>query len=473
MYGIDSSTLWLQVNSWSREELTKFLEYVFEGLNIEMDDMKENCRKMIDSKTIDSPLLLVMYMSILVNDETGHFDNENVIRQKYQFYTQFMLHLPRRIGGNEYIHINEQILDDVSGQAFSAYLQGSKKVTVKENMECIYKSKGPDNKAEFAHETFFEYFVARYYLLQLDKYRDMGQLLSVLGGNYSNSYADFISSGLKSLNEQEQIAIMRKYIYIYYCVIDEQAAKKLANDLKDEDNWIWQWDRANRNKWQNYIRGNKSKITGKVINAVQYEIVFRLGRLKEEVKKNQRIDFLEKIYDILADKLKEEKDYNEKRNIVIIMRCCAISSSFLSGEKIEMDYVKRMVDDPPNNLFDEVNRAHTLIFYGDVKERNIYEFKDDEATSGWVNARKKRIDRLRITLDENLENMDASMRRKVYFRLFDVATIYTFLRSRPRTELTDDEKEVLMAINICPGNKDGERSELIGRIVKDINKKIS
>lgn len=473
MYTIDPSVDRLQVNPWSAETLKKFSEYVLEKICLDEKKtvyIREKCKEWLEKSVICSPLVLVMCMGILSNAETDVFDDNSVITQKYRFYTQFMLHLPRHA---RYHYLDEKVLDGISKQVFEAYSHGKKRMEINEDASCIYKAPiSIDKKAEFIHETIFEYFVARNYMNQFSSILDMEQMISALVGNYPNSYADFISAGINSLKKEEQSALFYRYASVYYCVTDEYTAKELTSWLDEKRNSNWQFDKNERIKWQNYIRGKGNVRNTNRQNAMQYEILFRLGRLDESVNREERIVFLEKIYHILDDKLQKETDNKVRRSIVISMRVCAISSSFLGGEKIEMDYVKRMLDDKKDNLFDEVNRAHTLLFYGDIKKGNIYEIKDSDNVQ-WANARRKRIDRLRVPLKENIEDMDAGMRRKVYFRLFDVATIYTFLRSRPRTELTNDEKAVLNTINVRPGNRAGERAEMIECIVERIKERIS
>ncbi len=136
---------------------------------------------------------------------------------------------------------------------------------------------------------------------------------------------------------------------------------------------------------------------------------------------------------------------------LVLKRCCAISSSFLGGYTIEMDYVSRMLD--WNSLYDKnydlANRSHTLYFYGDIiNEDDIFGYIDNTADCSCDKAIHKRINRLsEINGISDIGNMKPKELRKYYFRLFDIATIYTFIKSRIRNpellNLSETDKKII------------------------------
>lgn len=176
---------------------------------------------------------------------------------------------------------------------------------------------------------------------------------------------------------------------------------------------------------------------------LKYEIVFRFGRFPTDIEREFRIHFLEFVYD---------KDTNtgavtdSEYFTAVLKRCCAISASFLGGERIELDYVEHMLDYPPymyDKNYDLANRSHTLIYYSDVSDSNIFTFRDDAGEYDWNYARAKRMKRLAFKLPDRISDMNMKEKKKYYFRIFDIATIYTFLKSRPYQKLSPEEINVL------------------------------
>jgi len=79
------------------------------------------------------------------------------------------------------------------------------------------------------------------------------------------------------------------------------------------------------------------------------------------------------------------------------------------------------------------NRAWTVIYFGDVNDRDPYTYADDEHRP-WQNARKARIKRF---TKENPRLKDYR------FRLFDVPLFHSFLRDRNWNEITLEEYDIL------------------------------
>lgn len=156
--------------------------------------------------------------------------------------------------------------------------------------------------------------------------------------------------------------------------------------------------------------------------------------------------------------------------LAILKRQCAVSASFLCGKDIELDYVNKML--PGTRQYDQnydlVNRSHTLIYYGDVLHTDLLSFTDDGKTE-WDCARKKRISRLkkrpkRYTLEDKVS----------CFRLFDLATIYTFLISRKGESILTKEEEQVIKRAVIKDIQDmpADREELMLWLQKQILKMV-
>lgn len=286
-------------------------------------------------------------------------------------------------------------------------------------------------KKEFLHHTYAEFFVAYHYLRVVEgcSVQDIGSAVEVLSYLYNNTYADFITQGF-SLYEGNRNDLIRWFVYIYSFTLPEKQKQDLRvmkeyalMDILPEASIL----RAN----QRYI----SDLFQERYLYLKYEITFRVGRFWTEYA----IPFLRFAYfkDTMALYTKNPFTPYE---LAILKRQCAVSASFICGTDIELDYVNRML--PKNSLYDAnydlVNRSHTLIYYGDVLPTDLLSFTDD-GVSGWDCARNKRIARLRkqpvrYTSDDRIS----------CFRLFDLATIYTFLFSRKgRSTLTPEERQVI------------------------------
>lgn len=79
------------------------------------------------------------------------------------------------------------------------------------------------------------------------------------------------------------------------------------------------------------------------------------------------------------------------------------------------------------------NRAWTVIYFGDVNDRDPYTYADDEHRQ-WQNARKARIKRF----------TKKNPRLKDYrFRLFDIPLFHSFLRNRNWNDISSEEYDIL------------------------------
>ena len=329
-------------------------------------------------KHVNSPLLMKIYIYIKIHGGDVLTDE---IKNKYSFYDQFINFLLKTY----YTRNGRPILDDEmislkeiqSKTIFSVFSHGGKDLEDFPELDILSPilKNTSSNKKTFVHETFFEYYVASYYYLKLINPSFDNTVISVFYQNYSNDFADFISDAIITENTDQQ-NIFDKLLNIYYSTLNE----------KTKQIFMQKFPSFNPSGFCQL-----STLTEQQFFSLKYEIIFRMGRLNSlnnEILNTNIIDFLEFVY---------EKDYNIKYSkrikyyLVVLKRCCAISASFLGGEKIEIDYVKHMLSFYDyNEHYDLANRSHTLLFYGDVKNKNIFNFRDDNIVTPYENAFKKR-----------------------------------------------------------------------------------
>lgn len=401
---------------------------------------------------INSPLLIKLLLYIkLFSDE----DVSKNIANKYTFYTQFLTVLvycyedqtqnQRHPLGNI-----DSDLNRTAEEVFQAYCHARKYISKIDVLESILKpiyNRNTDGKSIFCHETFFEYFVARYYYMQITKTMIDEGAIKALSQNYSNDFADFISAALTSnKTEESRLTLAKRFIDIYSLTLTV-AVKKQYGQADKESHILRKAEFA------------VSRLYPQHFFSLKYEIIFRLGRLK--LFSDMILDFLEFVYYYDTNTRQVE---NTPYYIAVLRRCCAISSSFMGGEKIELDYVSHMLpfyQDAYDRNYDIANRSHTLLFYGDVPNDTIFSFHDEHGYVKWDHARKKRIQRLSTELPSAIQSMNPKQKKQFYFRLFDLATIYTFLYSRPSHHLTTKEINIIKNCKIEFSDQSTSRANLL------------
>lgn len=91
----------------------------------------------------------------------------------------------------------------------------------------------------------------------------------------------------------------------------------------------------------------------------------------------------------------------------------------------------------------------------------IFSFHDEHGYVKWDHARKKRIQRLSTELPSAIQSMNPKQKKQFYFRLFDLATIYTFLYSRPSHHLTTKEINIIKNCKIEFSDQSTSRANLL------------
>ncbi len=136
------------------------------------------------------------------------------------------------------------------------------------------------------------------------------------------------------------------------------------------------------------------------------------------------------VSDFLLDVIKNNPSHPIMR--LTIAYGCVLSEN-QDIRNYALDYAKSI----SNNTIDAItNRAWTIIYFGDVNDRDPYTYDDNEKRS-WKNARKARIKRFTKN----------NPRLKDYrFRLFDIPLFYSFLKDRKWNDISMDEFNVLRSV---------------------------
>lgn len=388
---------------WSKRSLFGYVYTVVKAKQIPVSvkravlDVFKDLPESDYAKIDHSPLLCKMLAEILVCDCNYKIDDN-----RYAFYLSFFTKAVLPSVPNK-----QAALSAFAAEVFGAY-DGKAPLRYDPTFDRILKISFADSSvAIFKHDTFREFFIAYHYLDCIDSAD--GSTAAVLSCAYTNDVADFTTAGMLLLDSGQTAD---KLMNIY--ALTERGAKRSADALRKAVDAL---------PPERYFR-------------LKYEIIFRLGRLryKTAARKNKVIAFLDRVYknDDHFPKLGGTGGNAYWR--AVLKRCCAISSSFLGGYATELDYVTKMLDwrAEYDAQYDLANRSHTLYFYGDiVNDNDIFGYIDTAADVRCDKALHKRISRLNELYDcDDVAAMTDAQRRKYYFRLFDIATIYNFIRSR-------------------------------------------
>ena len=452
-----------ELTDWTVEQLKEVgLQYVsiFSAENLPQQRVELAQNAVLNQQHwqeyINSPLLMKMYVYIMLYNPS-----QINLTNSYQFYSDFVqsmviTSMAKKGQPTSFALVNQQ-LDDFASKVFDAYAERKKVIPIDSCLPNLTKevlSQG-QKESTLVHETFFEYFVARNYVNNVKNDHVSAKTLQVLAQSYANNYSDFITDAIKML-VQDGLAeeLTKKLVFIYSRTLSAENLQKLRWDFLGHpfDNTLL--DSLDATSAQN---------NAKMLFVLKYEIIFRLGRIVEN--NPLAVEFLQFVYhndkNVYVD---TDADYY----LVVLKRCCAISASFLSAEQIELDYVEQMLNFLPtyNPNYDLANRSHTLLFYGDVPNVGIFQFQDNIITYAYQKAFAKRIARLSNHLPTDLSQMQSPKVKRTYlFRLFDLATIYTFVSFKGHT-LTADELQIVQNCNVCFDGASKERNSLM-KLIKD------
>ncbi len=296
------------------------------------------------------------------------------------------------------------------------------------------------------HETFFEFFVARHFINVIAAKNDNGKMfecqIKVLENEYPNEYADFITSAISQKNTEEKRAFINTLCRIYSYTLEDKNREKFAGlvGLGNEYNY------RNRKKLESMCINNN-----RLLLIIKTQIVFRFGRMNFTENKPNLAAILNFLY-MNDNHIQINRNEDYEYYLAIFKRGCAISASLIGAEEIEIDYVRQMLNfgEYAENYkpdYDLANRSHTIIFYGDIKsQQSVFEFRDQNTSISCKNSIEKRIKRLSDNpkdKTQSITKLDYNSRKKYYFRLFDLATIYTFIQNRGGRILNDNQYKTI------------------------------
>lgn len=443
--------------TWTPEQLKEYGRFLIKKIPSHIIDSKKkrlaieqiNNRVSDWKNYINSPLLMKQYIYILL-----YYENEPLnFSNKYYFYELFIHKLVKQyLIDNKKATSKKQIdstFKEVANAVFKAFCEQRQYIPTNKHLVPILKKAEIESSSSnnpyslFVHQTYFEFFVGYHYLLCI-KESNIVDLLETIGHSYSNDYADFITAAIKGESDKEKIKDVFIQTYLYTL---EKGTRQLYFNNHSSSNFHVD------KKISSYL----ASIEGQKFFTIKYEILFRMGRLGidyDDVK-----EFLIFVYKHDHNiRIKNDTKYFQ----AVLKRCCAISASLIGEFSIEMDYVRHMFGHDRIEEYDLANRSHTLIFYGDVNETDIFHFRDDFAEYKWDNARKKRIQRLSVELNSNIKQLNKDQLKKYRFRLFDLATIYTFLADR-KEMLTKEEYNIVCNCNVN-FDSDSTRNDLMNEL---------
>ena len=430
----------LEINHWESQALVETSEEVLSNKNLNktinnqskelsnkanewkkvfLSAINDNKKYFADAPTVDkclinSPLILMLFLYVNLFTSSEIVLSKNIT--KYELYDKFITALGTSCGGSiKDIEKEKELIANLAFRNYSMLLNSSSQHLssskeggidgIKYLNRLIKNSQTSDNEISFIHFSFYDFFIAYYYQMNIKKdENDIDTNINVLGAEYSNEISDFITDSLEKEQSNDKIAKAMCDVY-----------KTIINKADEE------------------------KYSTIECFLVKKEIAFRLGRLRYSSLdiRNVVSAFLKNIY--YKDNYTYKGDEDAEIHLAMLKRWVAIAGSLLNtkdGEEIEIDYIKKMVCNRyTNNIDDLANRSQTLVFYGDVTSTSGLDYRDEEPDTKCSISIKKRINRLRNINDDssyhllarNLNPRDKDL--KFYcFRAFDLASIYCLLR---------------------------------------------
>jgi hypothetical protein len=143
--------------------------------------------------------------------------------------------------------------------------------------------------------------------------------------------------------------------------------------------------------------------------AVREQAIYYLGRLA-----------LDKCPDILVQLAYSDPD-------PVVQRSATLGAILYGHQEIEEKYIARLMED---EAADRLNRSIQLVYFGDA-QGTFFDFADDDQCA-WVHTKAAIMERLTGRSERDLR-----------LRLWDLATLFSFLRSRPLDALTPLELAIV------------------------------
>lgn len=446
VYSFENNSAYSKLN-YTNEESEKYFKY---NVDVLRQHISVAYRTRIDNipkpqkEILKSPVLCIIYIYnyLLFNINIDYND-------KFTYYNKFINEYYQR----KLTQSTGKNVNDTAKFVFGYYIHGERIPAEQIEDYNIFKNfvyKGTNN-VTFIHHTFFEYFIAKHIVNTLSNINsDLETILECFSKESDNDLSDIIRDGINNLPLATKQVICSNLFSCY-----KKTLPPTLQTVLGKDKTIAPIISSSPNK----INGDYKTIIARESFSpliIKKELILRFSRITELPDNYLRaqIRFLKFIYyndqNEADDKIKGDLEYFS----AILKRWCAIGASWLcnegGGDEIEMDYVSKMIDHPgDDNTFDFANRSNTILYYGDILNQNVYEFRDSLGVD-WSNAGKKRCERLMeqsnlkilctgMPIVNEFSAIDEFNEAKIKykkdiknyrFRLFDMATVYTFLLSR-------------------------------------------
>lgn len=453
-YGID--LLIYQIPQWTSDELLGYGRKLNSALSenenmLQFNSLLDNFNVM--DNLVTNPLEMQMVVFLLAKTD---IERIRTIKTKFELYDTYIKYVfdEAKTEGNTKNYYLEFLRD-----SFAMYKSKSK-VVYEYNYQNLPILK---RNGMLVHYSIFEFAIAKYYYEKIKGKIDLKVDLSLFAQEYKNEIADYISEAIKSLDDVEKNKIIENLMRIYYCTLKKENRKKLI--------------KINPKFECTGLMNSVNELSYSEFFTLKSQIIFRLGRIYFENKDNY--SQVEKILDLVyyndrnvlsGSNIKPEISNDKNYYVALLKRGCAICASFLGYEKIEIDYVNKMLPYKDDYIidYDLANRSHTMLFYGDVVENcSLFDFKDNKEIS-CKNSINKRLKRLEVALGKEYPYEDIKKNKKYYFRLFDLATIYTFMANNREMKLKENDKKILRNCFVDFDKASEERRILLHEIKEKI-----
>lgn len=258
-----------------------------------------------------------------------------------------------------------------------------------------------EDVAKFRHETIYEYFLAKSFLLALQN-EDLEKVVDEFKNFYDFYINKFVRAGISAYEENS------KLYYNTLCSIYHKCIQNIPDLLKAFEEAVDDYSPSKEDS----ISYNFSENDAITIRELS---VYYSSRLK--------IDFTPKLLYFVW-----------KSDPSLLIRRTAILGLMLhNDEKAEKEYLDELY---PGSDSDIMQRSLSVLYFGDASG-DILTYRDN-GTIAWDNARKEIIERLKFDNDRNF-----------LFRMWDLRTLYLFCESRcTYREISEDDYNIISHCNI-------------------------
>lgn len=431
----------IEVRDWSveisNEYVFKFLEHTGMDLSNASSFIQKFSMNNDFAEIYANPFQLSILLYLFFMDESGDdgLDNANL----FALYDNFVraVHkneLKRKTTSCSYIDFIEsataiakkvfQETDDQQchmvkqvGYRFRDIFSGKSGKTIKSNSifsVLLYLDQDGD-VVRFRHETIYEYFLAKSFLLTLQN----GKLKGIIKEfeNFYDFYINkFIRSGISAYETNSQ------GYYNALCSIYRECIKQYPDLVNLYEHNISDYSSIQSD-------GNNATVEQfQDATTVRELSVYYTGRLK-----------MNRTPELLHFALQHDPE-------PIIRRTAILGLMLHNNEDDEIEYLNGLTPDSESDI---MHRSLSILYFGDDKG-DIYTYRDTGSVS-WENSKREILERLKT--DSN---------RNVLFRMWDLRTLYLFCESRHSyRSITDDDRKIIANCSIDSPLYSDKKKELI------------